>query len=279
MFPLYVIGFVAARIYLALCFSFFFGPFFLSFFTLFFLFLSCVMSTTTQTVESIQLKHRNVTQRSFHAEEHELTLNDPLSLKDQKTADDYIQVQLKGKKKLQNFYQNQNDMIDNMLTALDEGDDDEEQKQLLKVKYIITVKRFCYFIYPSILVENSHLWIGRCEYFTVCFTVSSCRDLWVTIYFFYHDRCLYGLAKLCCTVMGFETSIEIERNKVPRRKLTIHSVLLFVLTNPPIVQTIQGKSRMETVGIIVFSCLMSCVALFLIVNNFFCLFFKRVYYI
>lgn len=31
--------------------------------------------------------------------------------------------------------------------------------------------------------------------------------------------------------------------------------------------TIQGKSRLETTGIIIFSCLMSCVALFLIVRG------------
>ncbi|KAI9256824.1 cation efflux family-domain-containing protein [Helicostylum pulchrum] len=172
------------------------------------------MSTTTQTIESIQLKHRNVTNCSLQAEEHELTLNDPLSLKDQKTADDYIRVQLKGKKKLQNFYQNQNDMIDNMLTALDEGDDDEEQNQLLKV-CILKIA-----IYGSV-AANILLFILQ-----LVAAVTS--------------GCFYGLVKFCCIVMGFQTSIEIERNK--------------------------GKSRMETVGIIVFSCLMSCVALFLIVE-------------
>lgn len=86
------------------------------------------MSTTT-TVETIQLTHRNVA----HSREEHGESPDPLLLQGKKTADDYINIQLKGQKKLQNFYQNQNDMIDTMLTALDETDQEDEQKQLLKV--------------------------------------------------------------------------------------------------------------------------------------------------
>ncbi|KAI8095688.1 cation efflux family-domain-containing protein [Thamnidium elegans] len=182
------------------------------------------MSTTTQTVESIQLKHRNATNRSFHVEEHELTLNDPLSLKDQKTADDYIQVQLKGQKKLQNFYQNQNDMIDNMLTALNEGDDDEEQKQLLKLKIAI---------YGSV-AANILLFILQ----LVAAVTSGSLSIFSTMIDAFMD--------LLSSVVLLWASRQASKSNV---------------TKYP-----AGKSRMETVGIIVFSCLMSCVALFLIVE-------------
>lgn len=89
------------------------------------------MSTTTTAVETIQLKHRNV-----HSSEEHVQGMDPLSLQDKRTADEYIRIQLKGQKKLQSFYQNQNDMIDTMLTALDETDEEDEQKQLLKVMFL-----------------------------------------------------------------------------------------------------------------------------------------------
>lgn len=90
------------------------------------------MSTTTQTT---QLKHRTTIRY-----EDEVYFNDPLSLKPQKTSDEYIHVSLKGQKKLQTFYLNQNDMIDTMLTALNKGNPEEEQKQLLKVNIYIKHK-------------------------------------------------------------------------------------------------------------------------------------------
>lgn len=101
------------------------------------------MSATTTTVETIQLKHRHV-HPTESVEEHTLTNSDPLFLQGKKADDDYIQIQLKGQKKLQSFYQNQNDMIDTMLTALDETNEEDEQKQLLKVKRLF----FFFLIYP-----------------------------------------------------------------------------------------------------------------------------------
>lgn len=103
------------------------------------------MSTTT-TVETIQLKHRHTATSSLRREEHgEILLNDPLSLEDKKIKQDYIENDLKGQKKLQNFYNNQNDMIDIMLSALDKTDEEEEQKQLLKVccKKRLIFRTFC----------------------------------------------------------------------------------------------------------------------------------------
>lgn len=96
--------------------------------------------STTQTIE---LTHRNVSSSavaaavgtSLRSEEHGgNSLSDPLSLKEKKITHDYIHNQLKGQKKLQKFYLNQNEMIDTMLTALDEADEEEEQRQLLEVK-------------------------------------------------------------------------------------------------------------------------------------------------
>lgn len=92
------------------------------------------MSTTsTHTIESIQLRH------IYHYNEENFTPSstskDPLSLKSKIQTDHYIKKDLKGQKKLQAFYTNQNEMIENMLSALDPVQDLEEQeKQLLKVK-------------------------------------------------------------------------------------------------------------------------------------------------
>lgn len=97
--------------------------------------------SATQTIE---LTHRHVsssaaahsTSSSLRSEEHGgISLSDPLSLKEKKITHDYIHNQLKGQKKLQKFYLNQNEQIDNMLSALDNIDEEEEQRQLLKVKY------------------------------------------------------------------------------------------------------------------------------------------------
>lgn len=93
------------------------------------------MSTTsTHTTESIQLRH------VYHYNEENATssstFKDPLSLKSKIQTDHYIKKGLKGQKKLQAFYKNQNEMIENMLSALDPVQDLEEQeKQLLKVKF------------------------------------------------------------------------------------------------------------------------------------------------
>ncbi|KAI7889273.1 cation efflux family-domain-containing protein [Mucor mucedo] len=178
-------------------------------------------TATVTTVESIQLKHRHV----HRSEGEESTLGyDPLFLQGKKTDEDYIQVGLKGQKKLQSFYQNQNDMIDSMLTALDETDENDEQKQLLKLKIAI---------YGSV-VANVILFALQ----LVAAITSGSLSIFSTMADAFMDL-------LSSLVLMWAAKQASKSN----------------LTKYP-----AGKSRMETIGIIVFACLMSCVALFLIIE-------------
>lgn len=94
-------------------------------------------TTTTNTNESIQLRHiyhYNNDQVEEESSVPSSAFRDPLSLKPKIQTDHYIKKDLKGQKKLQAFYRNQNEMIETMLSALDPATDMEEQeKQLLKV--------------------------------------------------------------------------------------------------------------------------------------------------
>lgn len=102
---------------------------------------STTTTTTTHTNESIQLRHIY----HYNNEEEESSVpssafKDPLSLKPKIQTDHYIKKDLKGQKKLQAFYRNQNEMIETMLSALDPATDVEEQeKQLLKVYICLLV--------------------------------------------------------------------------------------------------------------------------------------------
>lgn len=97
---------------------------------------STTTTTATATNESIQLRHI-YHYNTGEQEESSVTssaFKDPLSLKPKIQTDHYIRKDLKGQKKLQAFYRNQNEMIETMLSALDPAIDVEEQeKQLLKV--------------------------------------------------------------------------------------------------------------------------------------------------
>ncbi|KAG2195665.1 hypothetical protein INT47_002904 [Mucor saturninus] len=178
-------------------------------------------TATVTTVESIQLKHRHV----HRTEGEESTFgHDPLFLQGKKKDEDYIQVGLKGQKKLQSFYQNQNDMIDSMLTALDETDENDEQKQLLKLKIAI---------YGSV-VANVILFALQ----LVAAITSGSLSIFSTMADAFMDL-------LSSLVLMWAAKQASKSN----------------LTKYP-----AGKSRMETIGIIVFACLMSCVALFLIIE-------------
>lgn len=187
--------------------------------------------STTQTIE---LTHRNVsssaaahsTSSSLRSEEHgSISLSDPLSLKEKKITHDYIHNQLKGQKKLQKFYLNQNEQIDNMLSALDNIDDKEEQRQLLKLKIAI---------YGSV-VANVILFALQ----LVAAVTSGSLSIFSTMADAFMDL-------LSSVVLMWAAKQASKTN----------------LTKYP-----AGKSRMETVGIIVFACLMSCVALFLIIES------------
>lgn len=87
--------------------------------------------------ETVELKHRRSHLSLDNTIEATVLKDDPLCLEKQKMADDYISKTLKGRRKLQKFYKDQNELIDSMLTALDKNtqqEEEEEIKQLLKVR-------------------------------------------------------------------------------------------------------------------------------------------------
>jgi hypothetical protein len=92
-------------------------------------------STSNEHDDAIQLKHRTHSHLDINSIERSIKETDPLSLEHKKKSEKYIHDLKKknGGHKLQNFYRNQNELIDNMLTALDPEDEEEKEKQLLKV--------------------------------------------------------------------------------------------------------------------------------------------------
>ena len=84
--------------------------------------------------ETVELKHRRSHLSLDNTIEATVLKDDPLCLEKQKMADDYISKTLKGRRKLQKFYKDQNELIDSMLTALDkitQLEEEEEIKHLL----------------------------------------------------------------------------------------------------------------------------------------------------
>ncbi|EIE77925.1 hypothetical protein RO3G_02629 [Rhizopus delemar RA 99-880] len=193
--------------------------------------------------ETIELKQRHIHREQVIESGHRLI--DPLSLQDQKITEDYLNS-LKGRKKLQKFYKKQNGLIDTMLKAFDVNDSEEEEKQLLKVfRECAHVRQNSFFnliiklkiaIYGSV-VANVLLFVLQ--------LIAAINSGSLSI-FFYDGRCIYGLVEFRCINVGIPSSIQIECFEI---------------------SCSRGKSRMETVGIIIFSCFMSCVALFLIIES------------
>ncbi|ORE03052.1 hypothetical protein BCV72DRAFT_233627 [Rhizopus microsporus var. microsporus] len=179
-------------------------------------------------VETVELKHRRSHLSLDNTIESAVLKDDPLCLEKQKMTDDYISKTLKGRRKLQKFYKNQNELIDSMLTALDKNtqqQEEEETKQLLKLKIAI---------YGSV-VANVLLFVLQ----LVAAVSSGSLSIFSTMADAFMDL-------LSSTVLLWASR---QANKTN-------------LTKYP-----AGKSRMESVGIIIFSCLMSCVALFLIIES------------
>ncbi|KAI8098017.1 cation efflux family-domain-containing protein [Gilbertella persicaria] len=176
----------------------------------------------TQTIELVQLKQRPFHKQGTHEEDLHGSSQDPLALERKKMADDYIK-NLK-KSKLQQFYQNQNDLIDTMLTALDKQDAEKEQQQLFKLKLAI---------YGSV-VANIVLFVLQ----LVAAVTSGSLSIFSTMADAFMDL-LSSVVLMWATKQASKSNLQ----KYP-----------------------AGKSRMETIGIIIFSCLMSCVALFLIIE-------------
>ncbi|CAO3698063.1 hypothetical protein G6F70_005733 [Rhizopus microsporus] len=178
--------------------------------------------------ETVELKHRRSHLSLDNTIEATVLKDDPLCLEKQKMADDYISKTLKGRRKLQKFYKDQNELIDSMLTALDKNtqqEEEEEIKQLLKLKIAI---------YGSV-VANVLLFTLQ----LIAAVSSGSLSIFSTMADAFMDL-------LSSTVLLWASR---QANKTNLMKYP------------------AGKSRMESVGIIIFSCLMSCVALFLIIES------------
>ncbi|KAK4515288.1 uncharacterized protein ATC70_002898 [Mucor velutinosus] len=191
---------------------------------------STATTTIANTNESIQLRHiyhyNNNNQMEEESSVPSSAFKDPLLLKPKIQTDHYIKKDLKGQKKLQAFYRNQNEMIEAMLSALDPATDVEEQeKQLLKLKIAI---------YGSV-VANIILFALQ----LAAAVTSGSLSIFSTMADAFMDL-------LSSIVLMWTARLAAKSN----------------LTKYP-----AGKSRLETTGIIIFSCLMSCVALFLIIES------------
>ncbi|KAI8878507.1 hypothetical protein K501DRAFT_297599 [Backusella circina FSU 941] len=169
-------------------------------------FTQVIESTSNEQEDVIQLKHRAHPNADINSIERSIKESDPLALQHKKMSEKYIHdlKQKNGGRKLQKFYRNQNELINNMLTALDPEDEEEKEKQLLKLKIAI---------YGSVVA----------------------------------NIILFALQLVAAITSG---SLSIFS--------TMADAFMDLLSS--------GKSRMETVGIIIFACLMSCVALFLIIE-------------
>ncbi|ORZ14691.1 cation efflux family-domain-containing protein [Absidia repens] len=152
---------------------------------------------------------------------------DPLFLgTSKKTEDDLKNLKKQGSsKKVRQFYREQNNLIDDMLGPLNPLNEEEQEKQLLKLKIAV---------YGSV-VANIILFALQ----LVAAITSGSLSIFATMADAFMD--------LLSSVVLMWASRQAARpnlNKYP-----------------------AGKARMETAGIIVFSCLMGCVALFLIIES------------
>ncbi|CDS07873.1 hypothetical protein LRAMOSA01822 [Lichtheimia ramosa] len=152
---------------------------------------------------------------------------DPLLLyNSKKTEEDLKQMKNRGtSKKVQKFYREQNDLIDNMLSPLNPIDEESEQRQMLKVKIAV---------YGSGIAN------------VVLFALQLVAAI--------SSGSLSIFATMADSFMDLLSSI----------------VLMWAarqVSRPNPIKYPAGKERMETAAIMVFSCLMSCVAIFLIIES------------
>ncbi|KAI7877146.1 cation efflux protein [Lichtheimia hyalospora FSU 10163] len=128
-------------------------------------------------------------------------------------------------KKVQKFYREQNDLIDNMLSPLNPIDEEDEQRQMLKVKIAV---------YGSGMA----------------------------------NVVLFALQLVAAVSSG---SLSIFATMADSFMDLLSSVVLMwaarQVSRPNPIKYPAGKERMETAAIMVFSCLMSCVAIFLIIES------------
>ncbi|CAO3637568.1 unnamed protein product [Cunninghamella blakesleeana] len=155
------------------------------------------------------------------------SLDNPLLLKtSKKTEADLKLLKQKGSsKKVRQFYRDQNDLIDTMLGPLNAMDEEEQEKQLLKLKIAI---------YGSVLA-NIILFALQ----LVAAVTSGSLSIFATMADAFMD-----LLSSMILMWTSRLAAKADHTKYP-----------------------AGRARMETAGIIVFSCLMACLALFLIIES------------
>jgi len=153
--------------------------------------------------------------------------DDPLLLQNVKKSEEDIKLIRKngGSRRVQKFYREQNNLIDDMLGPLNPESAEDEEKRLLKLKIAV---------YGSVLANVA----------------------------------LFGLQLAAAILSG---SLSIFATMADAFMDLLSSVILLWATRqankPNLMKYPAGKARMETAGILVFSCLMSCVAIFLIIES------------
>ncbi|ORX46549.1 hypothetical protein DM01DRAFT_1150120 [Hesseltinella vesiculosa] len=175
------------------------------------------------------LQHRHSSQRRLNDDEvgaNSLAL-DPLFLNtSKKSEDELLDLKRQGSsKKVRDFYRQQNELIDEMLGPLNPMDEEEEERQLLKLKIAV---------YGSVLANVLLFALQLAAAIT-----SGSLSIFATMADAFMD-----LLSSVVLMWAARQAAKPNLNKYP-----------------------AGKARMETAGIIVFACLMSCVAIFLVIES------------
>ncbi|KAI9261448.1 putative metal tolerance protein 3 [Phascolomyces articulosus] len=154
----------------------------------------------------------------------EQRLVDPLQLGSAKKSESDIK-QMKTTRKVRKFYREQNQLIDHILGPLNPIDEEQEQRQMLKVKIAVYgsgIANVILFVLQMIAAISS----GSLSIFATM--ADAFMDLLSSIVLMWANR---------------------------------------QMNRPNLTKYPAGKDRMETAAIMVFSCLMSCVAIFLIIES------------
>ncbi|KAI8069967.1 cation efflux family-domain-containing protein [Gongronella butleri] len=185
---------------------------------------------TTAIEDPQQLQHRNAVHLRRGNDDEGAVIgleDDPLFLTtSKKSEDELLDLKRRGSsKKVRQFYREQNELIDDMLGPLNPEDDEEQERQMLKLKIAV---------YGSV-VANILLFALQ----LVAAITSGSLSIFATM----ADAFMDLLSSIVLMWAGRQAS------------------------KPNLVKYPAGKARMETAGIMVFACLMSCVAIFLIIES------------
>lgn len=164
------------------------------------------------------LQHRRPRDAAFTLEQGpDDTLPDPLSLNSSRISEkDITEVK---RRKVQKFYRQQNEQIDHLLSPLNSDNNEDHEKQILKVKVnppqLNSTGKTLKCCNDHVKGQDCRLWIrnGQCD--LVCTTDRSCRVLGLTGNFRHDVGCIYGSPKFRCNDVDGASSGTSEPHKVP----------------------------------------------------------------